>query len=146
MAFWDNWKIKFIVIIQKLEIFDVNRVIISDCLLSMFVLFYSQTISAGDILRCAKLTSTNMARLKKYKPIYIVSTYEYFAEKQVLPEFSVSSWDWSNQPDTPFFVSWIGSNQSNTIQPIARFRRIARFFVYPPKKAFWFEKKTLHRK
>lgn len=91
--------------------------------------------SASDILHCVKLINTNMAHFKKHKSIYIVSTYEYFVEKQVLPEFSVCQVKIDRtSPICLFFCSWIESNRSNIIQSIACFRRIARFFVYLTEK------------
>jgi len=45
--------------------------------------------------------------LKKNASLSILLPRTSFVEKQVLPEFSASSWDWLSRSDTPFLFSSI---------------------------------------
>lgn len=112
--------------VRKFRIFIcyIIQIISRRCLSHLFLYF------KGDILRCVKLTGTNMARPKKCEQIYIVATYKFRGKTSPTRIQCVQLR--LIEPVRYAFLVFI--DRFDAIQPIARFRRTTQFFEYLPRK------------
>ena len=126
---------------KSIKIFD-TYVIPSDYLSRCLSCFFLHKWFEDNILHCVKLTDTNMAHPKKRESIYIVATYE-FRGKTSPTRIQCVKLRLIEPIRYTFLVS---IDWSDAIRPIARFRRIARFFEYLLRKVLRLETKTSHYK